>query len=91
MLAPAFRNHSFEIPVLKTIAHRKEGIKELVAAIRLQLEAGSHQERKNWLLAEKAFYLIRERKMKDVSKEKILEEISKETNFNLYRFVASKS
>jgi LAO/AO transport system kinase len=87
MLAPAFHKSSHEVPVLKTIASQKQGMEELVQAIEHHLEHNLLNERKNWLLAEKVFFLVQQRRMKNISKEKIREEISNAEDFNLYRFL----
>ena len=87
MLAPAFHKSSHEIPVLKTIASQKQGMDELVKAIEYHLEHYLLNERKHWLLAEKIFFLIQQRRMKNISKEKIRDEIGKAEDFNLYRFL----
>lgn len=87
MLAPAFHNHEQEIPVLKTVASQKEGIELLKESIQ-RLKGSQNAERKNWLLAEKAYQLIRNKKMKGVSKTALKQIIEKEpAGFNLYSFV----
>lgn len=87
MLAPAFHNHEEEIPVIKTIASQKEGITTLKEKI-AGLHSHQNEERKLWLLAEKAYQLIRNKRMKDVNKQELKERIGKEkAGFNLYRFV----
>lgn len=87
MLAPAFHNHEQEIPIVKTIASQKEGIEELKEKI-TNLHGHQNSERKLWLLAEKAYQLIRNKRMKDVSKQELKERIAKEkAGFNLYGFV----
>jgi len=87
MLAPAFATHEQEIPVIKTIASQKEGI----IALRDKIETHSssqNKERKNWLLAEKAYQLLKNKRMADVNKQELKEAVEKEgTAFNLYRFV----
>lgn len=88
MLAPAFHNHEQEIPVIKTIASQKEGVEELKEKI-TNLHSHQNEERKLWLLAEKAYQLIRNKRMKDISKQELKERIGKEKDgFNLYQFVA---
>jgi LAO/AO transport system kinase len=87
MLAPAFQRRDREIPVIKTIASQGQGIEELSAAIEHHLSHFVKNERKNWLLAEKVFYLVQQHKMKHISKEKILEKINATKDFNLYSFV----
>ncbi len=91
MLAPSFSKKQQEIPVVKTIAARKEGVAELYELIRQQLEAGQLNERTFWLLAEKAYYLIEQKRMKDVDKKKLktaIENAYKKGNFNLYQFIS---
>ncbi len=87
MLAPAFAMHTREIPVIKTIASQKEGIAELKARIEDHIPE-KNKERYSWLLAEKAYQLLRNKKMSGIKKASIKEAIEKEgTAFNLYRFV----
>ena len=78
-------NH--HIPVLKTIALQKTGVKELYHEIK---ENKNHQNKRNWLLAERAFHLIQQKRMQDISRENLEKLIEEETNshhFNLYSFV----
>lgn len=90
MLAPTFRSHYNEVPVIKTIATQQAGLDELVVQIQHLLKHHHSQEKKYWLLAEKAFHLIQKHKMKDVSKEELKEKIKEELatqSFQLYSFV----
>ena len=88
MLAPAFTNHKKEIEIIKTIASKKEGIEMLGLAIDKVLNDPSFNERKTWLLAEKAFHLIQKQRMRDINKADIKNEIEKvQSNFNMYAFV----
>jgi LAO/AO transport system kinase len=86
MLAPAFQQHTHEIAVIKTIAAQKEGIETLKAQIEL-LSGMPSKERKSWLLAEKAYQLIKNRRMKNVDKAELKAAIEKNTDINLYQFV----
>ncbi|HVT84783.1 MAG TPA: methylmalonyl Co-A mutase-associated GTPase MeaB [Chitinophagaceae bacterium] len=91
MLAPAFRTHYHEVSVVKTIATQKEGIKELYDIILHELQKIHSSEKKYRLLAEKAYWLIQEKRMKDVDREKLtkeIEQLSLQNNFNLYKFIA---
>jgi LAO/AO transport system kinase len=90
MLAPAFSRQQTEIPILKTVATNGEGIIALQAAIEQQLSLSHTPQLKNKLLAEKAYHLIREKKMQHITKDTLEKEIVATTNFNLYRFVADK-
>ena len=90
MLAPAFAQHKQEVPVIKTVASAHTGIAELKTAICKHQQAGLKNERKAWLLAEKAYFLIQQRRMKDIDKTALQKRIalkSEENQFNLYQFI----
>jgi len=88
MLAPAFANHTMPVPVVKTIASQKSGIEELLKLIHEDLEGKKINEKRSWLLAEKAFYLIQRKKMIDIDKKDLKEKIEAAGNdFNLYQFI----
>jgi len=91
MLAPAFSKHYNEVPVVKTVASQKTGVKELAEIILKQLSKSHLTDKRFWLLAEKAYRLIEQKRMKDVTKDdlkkKIEEEFVKNKNFNLYSFI----
>jgi LAO/AO transport system kinase len=93
MLAPSFTNRSFQIPVVKTIAATHQGVAELLEKIYLHLQQNLTDERKLYLLAEKAFQLIQTQRMKGIDKKKLKEDLRFELDkpsFNLYRFVNTK-
>jgi LAO/AO transport system kinase len=93
MLAPAFRSHYAEVPVVKTVALKKEGVAELVDIISHQLKKARLTDKKFWLLAEKAFYLIEQKRMKGIDKaelKKEIEAIYRSNGFNLYQYVGGK-
>lgn len=90
MLAPAFRNHTEEVPVIKTVAATQTGVDELAAAIHKHQQLRLTNEKRSWLLAEKAYHLIQQKRMKDVDKaslQNVMKEKLQEKNFNLYQFV----
>ncbi len=90
MLAPTFRNHYNEVPIIKTIASQKEGIPELYSTISHQLLKHHHTDKKYWLLAERAWQLIVSKRMEGIHKAQLkqaIEEQSKQQAFNLYRFI----
>ena len=93
MLAPSFSRKTDEIPVIKTVAARKEGIQELAEKIEQLLLKSGTNEKTNWLLAEKAYYLIGQKRMKDIDKKRLKEEIETaqlKGHFNLYQFIAAR-
>jgi len=93
MLAPAFSKHYNEVPVVKTIASQKEGIIELMNIITHQLQKSHITDNNFWLLAERAFYLIEQKRMKGIDKtalKKEIEDLFIKGEFNLYKFIANK-
>jgi LAO/AO transport system kinase len=90
MLAPAFNNHQREVPVLKTIAAQKQGIAELYAAIVSLLKDPHDDSKRAWLLTERAYHLVQQKRMKGIRKEVLQQAILdqlRNDRFNLYRFV----
>lgn len=91
MLAPTFSKHYNEVPVLKTVASQKQGIKELLDVILHELQKSHLTDRKFWLLTEKAYWLIQQHRMKDITKPELRKEIEKNfvenKSFNLYQFI----
>lgn len=93
LLSPG-RKDKIEIPIIKTIASQKAGIDLVVKSIGDLQSRQPGNERKSLLLAEQAFHLIQNRKMKKINKIELREEIEKATrdgNFNLYHFVEKYS
>jgi LAO/AO transport system kinase len=87
MLAPVFHKADVEIPVLKTVASEKKGIDELFSAIIKKLNEVNNSDKKYFLLAEKAFYIIQKRRMNDVKKQELFEKIKQNNITNLYSFL----
>jgi LAO/AO transport system kinase len=82
--------HPKILPVFKTVAITGEGITQIISFVKsFEAEPG----KKEFLLAQKAFQLIQERRMADVSKKMLQLEIAagiERPGFNLYKFVESK-
>jgi LAO/AO transport system kinase len=81
---------SWNPPVVKTIATKKQGLLELSMLIDEHAKQLDTNPKKIRLLAEKAWKLIAAHKMKNVEKESLELSIKKELdtqNFNLYTFV----
>ncbi len=90
MLAPAFHQQKHEIDIIKTIATTKEGITELFNAIQSQLKELNTSDKKFWLLAEKTYHLIQQKRMSDIDKKQLQEKIRnnfQDTDFNIYKLV----
>lgn len=93
MLAPAFGRHYREVPVIKTVASEGKGIDELLLVILHELQKAHLGDNRFWLLAEKAYYLIGQRRMRDIDKAVLKAEIEQQFlrgGFNLYRYTAEK-
>ncbi len=92
MLAPAFTTHVDDVPIIKTVASEGAGIKELFDAVKNHHHQINVNEKKYWLLAERAYYLIQQKRMRDIDKIELKEKIKQQAalhKFNLYAFVQS--
>lgn len=82
--------HKHEI--LKSVANTGQGVPELWAAISKYLSSPHFNEGHSWLLAEKAYHLVAKKRMKDLDKNRMKQEIEQQLqsgNFNLYNFVST--
>ena len=86
MLAPAFHRSTEEIPVLKTVATQKEGVKELFSRI-IAHQQHEQREKNGWLAAEKAYQLIQQHRMRNVNRDDLKREWETSDEKNLYRFI----
>ena len=84
----------WQTPVLKTIATKKEGIKELAEQIAAHRQANHTNIKKAYLLTQKALQIIQQRRMKDINQQDLLQQISLQLlnnpSFNLYSFLQNK-
>ncbi len=90
LLSAERHTHNWQIPVLKTIATRNEGVEELINAIEQHRQQINGQDRRSILLADKAWQLIQHRRMRSVNKHQLQQQVQQalqEGDFNLYRFV----
>jgi len=80
----------WQIPVLKTVATRNEGITPLIQAIEKHQQETDHSARHAALLTEKAWQLIQHRRMKDLDKKQLQQQLLQQLQagtFNLYKLV----
>jgi len=89
MLAPAFSSNTTEVPIVKTVAAQHVGIADLVQKINEHQELLLVNAKRTWLLAERAWQMIQQSRMKDITKKQLAASIETEQgiSFNLYRFV----
>lgn len=88
MLAPAFQRKQATIPILKTIASNKDGIDYLYQIIQeLQQTSSKQLNRRAWLMAQKAYHLIQQKKMEGILKEDLQKAWENKQEPNLYRFI----
>ncbi len=76
-----------QIPVFKTVADKKEGVTELCDWLLKPIVMGD--ERRSFLLAEKAFKIIQHYRMENVDRKRLhsaILEAMKNKEFNIYRF-----
>jgi LAO/AO transport system kinase len=93
MLAPAFSKHYNEVPIVKTIASQKKNVRELLDIILHELQKSHVDDKHFWLLAERAYHLIEQKRMNGVDKTMLKKEIEmnyQKGKFNLYQFIADK-
>lgn len=91
MLAPHLKNTN-EVAVVKTVASTGTGIDELYTMVEEKVACTkTFDDKKCWLLAERAYHIIQRNRMKNVDAEYLFKQIKKQTEtdkkFNLYRFV----
>jgi len=75
--------------VVKTVAAKGEGIEDLILSVN-EHQKSSKNDKKKYLLVEKAFHLIREQRMSDVSRDDLRDRIkaaNEKGELNLYLFV----
>ncbi len=85
-------NNGWEVPVVKTSATNQEGIELLIEQIEKHQSTAFTNEKKIFLLTEKAFRLLQRERMRGISKENIRDELIShlgDNGFNLYRFIKS--
>lgn len=85
------RPDGWTVPVVKTSATLNTGVDELLRKIDAHLQSAGVNEKRVFLLAEKAWRLIQKERMKLFDKKKLLEDVRKESKkpgFNLYHFIA---
>jgi len=87
MLAPSFVQKQYHIPVIKTVASQKQGAAELLEKILPHQQHIISTDKKYWLLAEKAYQLIQHKRMKDINKKLLKEQIEHSTETNMYRLI----
>ncbi len=80
------------IPVIPVIATQSDGVTEFLEQVEKHRLSSGYNEKKAFLLTEKAYQLIRKHRMHDLKRDQIRAEIemaSQSADFNLYTFVSS--
>ena len=83
------KHSDIEIPVIKSVATSNEGTDELAEAIN-RIFPLKKNEKKSFLLTDKAFHLLQNKRMKGINKKELHESLlqaSQKKNFNLYNWV----
>lgn len=93
-IKPAIHKLKTSIPIVRTVAADGVGIDELFTAIKEKQKDIVNSEKRYWLLAEKAVEMITRRRMENVDRHKLYEQIKHEIDvnpdFNLYEFIISR-
>jgi len=79
---------------VKTVASENRGVDELLEKIKEIVFQNLQNDRRFWLLADRAYKLIEQKRMKNVDKlalRKEIESLIGNGTFNLYKFVSSIS
>ena len=79
-------------PVIKATATMGTGIEELLHQIGKHWQSETMNKKKVFLLSEKAYRIIQKKRMKDINKSKLHDEIEKAilaSRFNIYKFADS--
>lgn len=90
MLAPAFSNHAEEVFIIKTVAANGTGLPELYQKIVAHQQQNIANNKRTWLLAERAWHLLQQERMKPFSKQDLVQQLEtaqQSEQFNLYGFV----
>lgn len=85
-------NDHYEAPVVPVVATEPSGIEALEQALQSHWDHLAYYDKKPMLLAEKAYRLIQNERMKDVDKQRLVTALRPELQkpgFNLYQFVSS--
>jgi len=91
MLAPVFARSQKEIPILQTSAITNEGIEQLYQTLQQLAAVEKQEDKRNSVLAEKAYRLIEAKRLHDINRNQLaalIKEEREQGKFNLYRFVA---
>lgn len=84
------KDPNWQIPVIKTVASKHEGVVAVIDAMNEHFKTVQSKERKFWLLTEKAYHLIQQKKMNHIEKGRLKEQIQllvQQGAFNLYQFI----
>ncbi len=84
-----YRKTTWEVPVIKMSAVKKEGLDTLLDSIEAHRKSDAAGQKRLMLLTEKAYRIIQKSKMKDIRKTELSEALKKALSmpdFNLYLF-----
>ena len=83
-LAPVFSHTKYEIAIVPTNSLNGEGVYNLLSAIHTFLQKEQPNEKKEWLLTEHLYQLIRNKRMKDIDKRQLRKLIESNMQENIY-------
>jgi LAO/AO transport system kinase len=83
-------HEGWNVPVINTVAVSGDGIQEVFRQVEQHRNSMPFNDKRIYLLAEKAYQLIRNHRMSDMNRKTVkmqLSEIYNKSQFNLYKFV----
>jgi len=86
MMAPVFQKKQ-AVPILKTVATTNEGIPELFNAIQTHSQLQTVTDKKIWLTTEKIYKLIQHKRMEDISKTYLMQQVTANPHLNIYQYL----
>lgn len=90
LLAAHVTANAAVVPVISTVAATRQGVTELAEAVLTQQTSLQNKERQLWLLVEKAFQLIQKKRMRDIDKYRLRQQLQEQLMqgpVNLFRFI----
>jgi LAO/AO transport system kinase len=86
MLAPVYNNLEWQVPIVKTIASKNEGIDILLTKINDFCNNNFYNNKKSWLYTQKIYQIIQQQRMSNVDKNELFAFVQKTStsNYNLY-------
>jgi LAO/AO transport system kinase len=91
LVTPSNKGVQQHIPVFTTVAHEQKGIAAVLAEIKKQKSEAVHSDKKYRLLADKAYQLIIQHRMQNISRQQLFEELKATNVTNIYKYLKERN